>query len=338
MTAKRDNPQQERLAQIVAAFPNLTITVLADLVADEFIYGEIARVSREAPVLILKHRDRSVVPGGGGNAICNLADLGVNVLPVGVVGDDENGRALVREFRKRHVATSGIAKLKGYSTVTKTRILAGHTHSARQQVVRVDREPTVPLEGHLLRELARAARRFAEASDALLISDYGYGAASPDVWNAVRESLNGIPVTLDSRYRLLQYQGVTAATPNEPEVEEALRTRIGNEDDRVLAAGRSLIDRMRLQALVITRGRDGMVAFARRKPPVPIPIHGSDEVADVTGAGDTVIATFTAALAAGADAESAARLANYAGGIVVMKRGTATVSQEELFEAIKKST
>src|SRR6266403_900820 len=115
-----------RLRKIVESFPKLTVTVLGDLVADEFVFGEISRVSREAPVLILKHRDRKIVPGGGGNAICNLADLGVNVLPVGVVGDDENGRALVREFRKRHVATSGIAKLKGYATVTKTRILAGH--------------------------------------------------------------------------------------------------------------------------------------------------------------------------------------------------------------------
>jgi len=323
-----------RLAEIVQAFPRVTVAVLADLVADEFIYGEIARVSREAPVLILKHRERSVSPGGGANAICNLAELGVSVLPAGVVGDDENGRALLHEFRRRGIPLSGIATVKGIATVTKTRILAGHTHSGRQQVVRVDREPEAALEGRVLRELARAARRFAEASDALLISDYGYGAASPDVWNAVRESLNGIPVTLDSRYRMLQYRGVTAATPNEPEVEEALQARIGSDGRRLLAAGRSLLERMRLQSLVITRGRAGMVAFERRRPPLAIPIHGSDEVADVTGAGDTVIATFTAALATGADSADAARLANFAGGIVVMKRGTATVTREELLTAV----
>src|SRR5262249_40977482 len=161
--AKRaaQNTQQRQLAEIVEGFPRLTITVLADLVADEFVFGEIARVSREAPVLILKHRDRTVVPGGGANAICNLAELGVNVMPVGVVGDDENGRSLLHEFRRRRIATSGIAKLKAFPTVTKTRILAGHTHSSRQQVVRVDREPDTSLEGHLLRELATNARQFA---------------------------------------------------------------------------------------------------------------------------------------------------------------------------------
>ena len=144
-----------------------------------------------------------------------------------------------------------------------------------------------------------------------------------------------MPVTVDSRYRLLSYAGVTAVTPNEAEVEEVLRVRIGHSDERLHAAGKSVLDRMRLQSLVITRGRDGLVSFARRRPPVSVPIHGSDEVADVTGAGDTVIATYTAALAAGADAEAAARLANIAGGIVVMKRGTATVSQEELLAAVR---
>src|SRR5260370_34777290 len=143
MPQKRTAPANPhaRLAEIVKAFPRVTVAVLADLVADEFIYGEIARVSREAPVLILKHRERSVAPGGGANAICNLAELGVSVLPAGVVGDDENGHALLHEFRRRGIPLSGIATVKGIATVTKTRILAGHTHSARQQVVRVDREP-----------------------------------------------------------------------------------------------------------------------------------------------------------------------------------------------------
>jgi rfaE bifunctional protein kinase chain/domain len=325
-----------RLHEIVEAFPRLTVTVLADLVADEFVYGEISRVSREAPVLILKHRDRTVVPGGGANAIYNLADLGVNVLPVGVVGDDEPGKMLLQRFRQKHIPLTGIVKLKGFTTTTKTRILAGHTHSSRQQVVRVDREPDAALTGTSLRELAENTRRYLEASDALLISDYGYGAAAPDVWNAVRGAgLDDIPVTVDSRYRLLSFTGVSAATPNEPEVEDVLRMRIGHSDERLHEAGKAILDRMKLASLVITRGRDGLVSFARRRPPVAIPIHGSDEVADVTGAGDTVIATYTAALAAGADPEAAARIANVAGGIVVMKRGTATVGHDELLAAVQ---
>ncbi len=331
--------QSERLKKIVEAFPRLTVTVLADLVADEFVYGEISRVSREAPVLILKHRERTIVPGGGGNAVYNLADLGVTVLPVGVVGEDEPGRVLLRRFRQKHISTSGILRLKGYPTVTKTRILAGMTHTARQQVVRVDREPEAPLDAVHQSHLLAAARKFARVSDALVISDYGYGAATPELLSLLRArgTLDGVPITLDSRYRLLQYSGVTAATPNEPEVEQALGVRIGNDPARVIAVGRKILERMGLQSLLITRGRDGMVAFARRRTPVEIPIFGSDQIADVTGAGDTVIATFTAALAAGADSEDAARLANYAGGIVVMKRGTATVSREELLRALEQA-
>jgi rfaE bifunctional protein kinase chain/domain len=327
--------ESERLKKILDAFPSVTVTALADFVADEFVFGEISRVSREAPVLILKHRERTVVPGGGGNAIYNLAALGVNVLPVGVVGDDEPGRLLLQCFRHKKIPTTGIFKVKGYTTVTKTRILAGMTHSSRQQVVRVDREPDTLPNSHTAREVVLATREYVRASDALLLSDYGYGAVTPEIFAQVRASAKDMPVLLDSRYRMLQYSGVTAATPNEPEVEEALGVRIGNDSEKLFAAGQALLDQMKLQSLVITRGRDGMVAFEHRHKPVSIPIFGSDQVADVTGAGDTVIATFTAALAAGADTESAARLANYAGGIVVMKRGTATVSREELLEAVE---
>jgi len=329
----------ERLRKIVEGFPNITITVLADLVADEFVFGEISRVSREAPVLILTHRERTIVPGGGANAANNLAGLGVNVLPVGIVGDDEAGRLLIKYFRHKRIAVSGVLKDKSYTTVTKTRILAGMTHTSRQQVVRVDREPQEPPNSHLTRELYLAARNYAHASDALLVSDYGYGAATPAIVSALRGKgkLGSVPIVLDSRYRMLQYEGVTAATPNEPEVEEALGIRIGQDWNKVLAAGEQLIERMRLQSLVITRGRDGMVAFNHKHKPVDIPIYGSDQVADVTGAGDTVIAAFTAALAAGATTEEAAQVANYAGGIVVMKRGTATVSREELLRAIEQS-
>ncbi|MGD0213965.1 MAG: PfkB family carbohydrate kinase [Terriglobales bacterium] len=332
-----------RLQKIVESFPKLTVTVLADLVADEFVFGEISRVSREAPVLILQHRDRKVVPGGGANAVYNLADLGVNVLPVGVVGDDEPGRLLLRAFRHKRIPVSGVFKDKSYTTVTKTRILAGFAHTAGQQVVRLDREPTEGPNAHLRREIVLAAREYTRASDALLVSDYGYGAATPTLLNVIREkrSLNKVPVTLDSRHRMLEFTGITAATPNESEVEEVLGIRIGNGKDedweRLLAAGDQIAGTMNLESLLITRGKDGMVVFPRRHKPVDIPIYGSDEVADVTGAGDTVIATFTAGLAAGATAEEAAQLANYAGGIVVMKRGTATVSQQELLEALDKT-
>jgi rfaE bifunctional protein kinase chain/domain len=329
----KHNKQTERLRHIVNAFPEITITVVGDLVADEFIFGEIARVSREAPVLILKYRERTVVPGGGANAVFNLAELGVNVLPVGVVGNDEPGRLLLQRFKQKRIPLSGIQKARDYSTVTKTRVLAGMAHNTRQQVVRYDREPETQPSPRTVRELILAARKFVRASDAVLVSDYGYGAATPEILKLIAP--RGLPITVDSRYRMLEYIGVTAATPNEPEVEEALGVKIGHDQDKLHWAAKELIYRMRLDSVVITRGRDGMLALEKKRKPVEIPIHGDDQVTDVTGAGDTVIATFTAALAAGASTEEAARLANYAGGIVVMKRGTATVSREELLAAIE---
>ncbi len=329
---------QQKLRRIVESFPNVSVLVMADLIADEFISGEIARVSREAPVLILKHRDRTLIPGGGANAVMNLAALGVTALPVGLVGDDEPGRALLQILRKNKVSVSGISKLKNHITTTKTRVLAYSAHSSRQQVVRIDRECAELPEVHpALVELVASAREYAPAADAVLLSDYGYGAVSPRLFNFIRAkgALGETPVVLDSRYRMLEYEGVTAATPNESEVEDALRTKIGDDREKLFAAGAALIRQMKLNSLVITRGGDGMVAFEKRKAPLEIPIYGSNQVVDVTGAGDTVIATFTAAMAAGADTASAARLANYAGGIVVMKRGTATVSRDELLAALE---
>jgi rfaE bifunctional protein kinase chain/domain len=327
----------EQWKALIKAFPKLSVTVLADLVADEFVFGEISRVSREAPVLILKHRETAVVPGGGGNAVMNLASLGVTVFPVGVMGDDETGERLLEAFRRARISTNGIVRVKGHITTTKSRILAGMSHNSRQQVVRVDREAEVLPDGHpAVAKLLKAVGKFAGSSHALLVSDYGYGAASPKLLAQIKSQVwkKSNPITLDSRYRMLEFSGATAATPNEPEVEAALGITIGADDRRLFNAGEQLMQRLGLESLVITRGRDGMVAFERGKEPTVIPVFGSDQAVDVTGAGDTVIATFTAATAAGADTATAAQLANLAGGIVVMKRGTATVSAGELLTAI----
>ena len=329
--------ETERLRRIVQSFGKVSVLVVADLIADEFISGEISRVSREAPVLILRHRERTLVPGGGANAVMNLAALGVTALPVGLVGDDEAGRSLLQIFRKNKISVSGISRLKGYTTTTKTRVLAFSAHSSRQQVVRIDREGEALKGSHpALLEIVASAREYAPAADAVLLSDYGYGAVTPQLFNLIRARgvLGETPVTLDSRYRLLEYDGISAATPNEGEVEEALGVRIGLDRARLLEAGSELLRQMRLEALVITRGGDGMMAFERRETPLEIPIFGANQVVDVTGAGDMVIATYTAALAAGASSYEAAKLANYAGGLVVMKRGTSTISQAELLAVL----
>ena len=322
------------LVDVVEAFSRQTIVLYGDLVADEYVFGEISRVSREAPVLILRHRETQLVPGGGANAANNLADLGARVLPVGVVGDDAAGRALVDYFRRKKVDTSGIVRVPGWTTTTKTRYLAGWTHTTRQQVLRVDREPDASVPAKVRAALLRTARERSRRAAAVLVSDYGCGAVTPGEVRRLRAPL----IMLDSRYSMLQYGGarITAATPNEPELESLYHVRIGNDARRLEQLAARTLRRMKLQGLLVTRGKDGMALFERGRKPHYVPIYGTDQVADVTGAGDTVIAVFTLALAAGASYQEAAHLANYAGGIVVMKRGTATVTRDELLAAIRR--
>lgn len=327
-----------RLADLIEAFPRQTVAVLGDLVADEFVFGEIARVSREAPVLILRHRQTELLPGGGANAANNLADLGARVLPVGVVGDDAAGRALVEYFQRKGVDTSGILTVRKWTTTTKTRFLAGWTHTTRQQVLRMDREPEGALPRRTHQSLAGHARRVARRAGAVLISDYGAGVITPALARSARAAAKSKIVTLDSRYAMLDYSncGVTTATPNEPELESLYHTRIGTDTRKLEELAARTMRRMKLEALVVTRGKDGMAVWERGRTPAYIPIYGSDQVADVTGAGDTVIAVYTLALAAGASYVEAAHLANFAGGLVVMKRGTATITRQELAAAVER--
>ncbi len=328
---------RDRLLELVDAFSRRTVLVVSDFVADVFVSGEISRVSREAPVLILRHRETHLVPGGGANAANNLADLGARVLPVGAVGRDEAGRALVAYFRGKRVNVAGVERVAGWETPTKTRFLAGWTHTAGQQVLRVDRE-SEQLAERVRKRIERRAKSLARSADAILFSDYGLGVVTPEMARRVMAARRrGAIATLDSRHNLLGYAGVplAAATPNEPELEAQYHIRIGADHALLARLGERARRRMNLDALVVTRGKDGMALFERGKKPQSIPIYGTDEVADVTGAGDTVIATFTLALASGATFLDAARLANYAGGIVVMKQGTATASRAELEAAVR---
>lgn len=325
------------LLSILGRFAHQRVVLLGDLVADEFIYGEIARVSREAPVLILKQREKQIVPGGGANAANNLVDLGAQVTLVGVVGEDEAGEGLLRYFHEKGVSTRRVMRLRGHLTPTKSRVLGGLAHWQRQQIVRIDREPPQAPRREIRRRLSASVAPLLRQASALLISDYGYGSTDAREVEFLRRRLGRrpLPLTVDSRYDLLSYARVTAATPNEPEIEEAFGQPIGNNLELLHRLGRKVLRRQSLQALLVTRGRDGMVLFEPRQEPQHIPVFGSDQVADVTGAGDTVIAAFTLALAAGASFVHAAMLANCAAGLVVMKRGTATVTGRELEEAIR---
>lgn len=316
-----------RLIELLKKFRGTRVAVLGDFVADIFVYGEISRISREAPVLILNRRETQLVPGGGANAVHNLRALGAHPLPVGIVGRDAEGQQLIAFFKKLGIDTRGIRVERSWKTPTKMRILAGAAHSQRQQIVRLD-------SGGPTKSIPKLNAKLPPC-DAILVSDYGYGAITPElVKRAVRK---GIPSTIDSRFAMADFTGMTAATPNEPEVEAALGIQIGNNGAQLEQAGRKLLHKLKHDALLITRGKDGMALFERGKKTEHIPIHGSDEIADVTGAGDTVIATFTLALAVGATFSEAARLANFAGGIVVMKHGTRPVTYAELLRAVRES-
>lgn len=322
------------LLEIVGEFRGKKVAILADLVLDAFVSGEISRVSREAPVLILRHRETSGLPGGGANAINNVASLGAEALPVGAVGDDESGRILLEYFKAREIDFSGIEVVKGWTTPTKTRFLAGWAHTTTQQVLRVDREPQNALPPKTKSALAKRIRDRARQSEALLVSDYGFGAASADLLDSLK---NQKIVTLDSRYGLLHFRraGITAATPNEAEVEAIYHQPLGANEEDLEKLGARLLEEMRLKALLVTRGRHGMILFDAHNPPQQIPIYGSEHARDVTGAGDTVIAAFTVALSVGASYFEAAHIASFAGGVVVMKHGTATVSRAELENAMR---
>jgi rfaE bifunctional protein kinase chain/domain len=332
----RDSPSSGRLLELIDRFSTSRIVVFGDLIADEFVYGRVARVSREAPVLILEYDSTEMLPGGAGNAAHNVAALGGRVTVAGLAGRDDAGRRVVASL-PRNVSRDGLLRPDDYQTPVKTRILAGGIHSAKQQVVRIDRR-IAPVTDRHRTDVERALRAALRQADALLVSDYGFGVVAPRFVAALarenRQSRRPIPILIDSRYSLTRYARLTACTPNESEVEQVLGLRI-NDNPRVLErAGRTLLEKTRMDAVLITRGSRGMALFQPAVPTVHVPIFGSDQIADVTGAGDTVMATMTLALSAGASFEEAARLANYAGGLVVMKRGTATVSPDELRRAI----
>ena len=325
----------KRLRALITGFTGKRIVVVGDLIADEYLYGKPARISREAPVLILRFTDREVRLGGAANAAHNVHALGATALPVGALGADAAGDEVLRLFGKAGIPCEGVSRAAGRLTPVKTRIMAGGYESTRQQVVRLDREPESSLPGDVEARLIAAVQAAGSGADAFLVSDYNYGAITARVFEAVIEAARSrdAVVAVDSRYDLPRFRGATAATPNEPEVEALAGAELG--DERALEkAGRVVLERLDSHYLLITRGSRGMALLEREGPVTFMPIHGSDQIADVTGAGDTVISAFTVALAAGAGAVEAAWLANVAGGVVVMKRGTATVSPQELSESL----
>ena len=330
---------RDRLLQLTGAMRGKLIVVYGDIVADRFIYGTPKRISREAPVLILRQYRDDILLGGAGNAINNILSLGGLPIPVSVVGNDSEGRTLIEKLTAQGIDCGGVLRVDRYKTPTKVRILGGMPHASRQQIVRYDIEDHVELTEEESNQFSWLLRDQIGICHAALISDYGYGVVKPALAANLTNSSKGKPVTLDSRYNLLGYPDVSAATPNEEEAAAAAGISLWEDDNggNLRGVADALQQSLDCEALLITRGSRGMALFEKgKKEALHIPVYGTDQVADVTGAGDTVIATFTLALAAGASYAEAAKLANYAGGIVVMKMGTATVSNEELRHAIER--
>ncbi len=323
---------QTRLIDILRRFAEQRIVIVGDAIADKFLHGSINRVSREAPVFILRHEQTETVPGGAANCAMNLVALGARVSLISVTGTDDSGKELRAKLEAAGVDTAGIIVSDKIQTTTKVRILAGHSHSSKQQVIRIDYEGAPVGDEEIRAEILNKLKALIAQANALVISDYNYGVVDADVAELIRKNAD-IPVLVDSRFRLSEFSGFTAATPNQDEVENLVGAQISTSEE-LDRAGKDLKKRLGHRALLVTRGGQGMSLFEDDADPIHIHAVGAQQPVDVTGAGDTVIATFTLALASGASFEEAARLANYAGGLVVMKRGTATVTAEELEHAI----
>jgi ADP-heptose synthase, bifunctional sugar kinase/adenylyltransferase len=319
---------------ILDDFNKKRVLIVGDLVADQFLHGTIARVSREAPVFILRHDETSTLAGGAANAAVNVAALGGTPVLIGVLGEDANGKLLLDALNRSGVDCSHIIRGGDIKTTTKIRVLAGQHYAPRQQVIRIDYENSEPLVGGLSKQIEQSIREAGKLADAVIISDYNYGAADPKFMKAAREiaAERDIPLLVDSRFRLTEFPNATAATPNQEEIENILGKGFSANDCR------ELCKRLGYKSLLVTRGNKGMLLFEPDKEPIEICVIGSDEPVDVTGAGDTVIAVYALALASGMNFRDAATLANHAGGIVVMKKGTACVTPAELIESLRENS
>jgi len=329
---------QERLLNVVHRFPERKIVVVGDAIADRFLYGSIARVSREAPVFILRHEQTQTIPGGAANCAMNLAALGAQVSLLAASGDDEAGRELRAKLKDANVDATGLITSSAVNTTTKVRILAGQAHSTRQQVIRIDYEDQPFSDSDTRQALNGALEKALSNADAVIISDYNYGVVDESVVTLLREvsEKRKIPVLVDSRFRLASFGGFTSATPNEDEVENLLGEKLVSSVQLEKSA-ELLRQKLGYKALLVTRGSQGMVLLENGGAPMHIKAVGAASPVDVTGAGDTVIATFTLALSCDSSFAEAAQLANYAGGLVVMKRGTASITSAELEHSIVNS-
>jgi len=321
---------QKRALEILAQFSNRRLVVLGDMMLDEFIWGEVRRVSPEAPVPVVEVKRESWHLGGAGNVVSNLLELGAHAVPIGIIGDDEAGRLMARCFAERGALVDGLIVDASRPTTRKTRIVA---HS--QQMVRADREDRSPINAEIEERIISAFNAAVTEADAIVASDYDKGLLTPRLLKLVIAAAHAQDkvICLDPKIKnFLSYRQVDVITPNQPEAERASGVEIV-DNDSLFAAAHRIREMLDCGSVLITRGEHGMSLLDAQNKLTNIPTVAR-EVYDVTGAGDTVIATLALAMAAGATVSEAAIMANHAAGIVVGKVGTATVSQSELATAL----
>ena len=309
-------------------FSACKILLLGDLVLDRSIFGTTRRISREAPIPVVQYSGQDVAPGGAANVAANLASLGAHVSVAGLVGDDASGEELVHCLTQIGADTGLVQVATQQPTTVKTRIFAGGVGTVRQQVLRLDHEPGAQPDAATLERLTQAVRDAATGYDVVILSDYGYGAVPASLC----AQLNDAVVVVDSRRQLNQFVGAHTLKPNLSELEGLVGRDLLTED-AIAKAAQSLIQQSEAAAVLVTLGRDGML-LCERDQLRKVPVFGDDEIADVTGAGDSVLAAYALSLAAGYDRLQAAHVATVAGAVAVNHYGTHAVRTAEMLEAV----
>lgn len=327
----------KELTEIVIRMAGKRILVIGDMIADIYLEGRIARISREAPVLVLEYERERVVAGGAANVVNNAATLGGAPIAVGLVGDDRGGEGLKAILRENGAQVEALLTEPGRPTIAKTRIVAGGRETVSQQIVRVDRDSRAPLVPETETALEAKVTAVLSEIDGLILSDYGGGVLTDGLRRRVIDGCRraGVATMVDSRYAIRQFTGVDYVKQNDTELAAAVGRTLSTEAELRLA-GRELLDRIGGKGVLVTRGAKGMTLFEAEGKVTDIPVPDKSEVYDVSGAGDTSVAAFMLALAAGASPVEAARIANVAAGIAVRKLGTATVSAAELCDVLGK--
>jgi rfaE bifunctional protein kinase chain/domain len=325
---------QPTLKSIVSRFKNKKIVVWGDLILDEYVYTSAGRVSREAPVLVTEFEENEYLLGGAGNVVMNLLTLGATPLPVGFIGQDAVGDNLRELLVKNGIGTEHLVKIDRFRTPLKSRILAGGDNTKKQQILRIDTLPPDTVGEGSYRKMVKALLAVMQDCDLLIISDYLGKTVTPGIFKTLKKEFPDKISVLDSRNHLLDFSGVNLATPNEPEFKNIFPQRKFIADDDFVKAGSELLDKLAVDGIVLKRGQKGMLVFSRGQKTSILDIYGTAQIVDVTGAGDTVLAVLGLGLAAGASLFNAARLANIAGGIVVMHEGAYPVGLQELLDAL----